>query len=120
MTSGRATASMVELSGTRMAPLARPSISPDRTPSRGWVTPARSKEPHRSRRTVDLDLAPVADARRRVSRPDDRGQPELPRDDRRVRQHAARVGDEAAGDGEHGYPRGVRGWAHDDVARPNP
>ena len=113
MTPGSATASIVELRGTRIAPLATPSIA---GPSSRACARAASQEPDGPRGAVDLDEPPVGDPGRRVAGPDDRRQPELAGHDGRVRQDAAGVRHEAAGDREDRHPRRVRRRADDDVA----
>ena len=49
-------------------------------------------------------------------RADDGGHAELAGDDRAVRQHAADIGDDGAGDREQRHPRRQRHLAHHDLA----
>ena len=114
---GRATASIVELSGTSIG-AACASI---RASMRRREQPAPGRGGGHRRRTIPLvpsisTQPPVGDPRRRVAGPDDGRQPELAGHDGRVRQDAAGVGDEPAGDREQRHPRRVRRRADDDVA----
>jgi hypothetical protein len=102
--SGRATASIVELSGSRV-PL---SATAART--------AFTDDADDARIAVDLDRLTVGDHLRCEAGADDGGDAVLAGDDRAVAEHAARVGHDGAGRREQRRPRRRRRLGDDDVA----
>ena len=81
----------------------------------GSAVPARARTSTRPAAAVDPDRVAGRDAVRRVGRPDDGGDAELPGEDRRMRRRPAGVGHEPGDLGEQHDPRRVRHLADEDV-----